>query len=263
MILYFSATGNTEFVAKELASRLNDECINLLERVKTNNTEAFTSDKAYIVCAPVYVGEMPRFMASFLEQISLNGNKDVYFIFTCGGYAGISGKLAESLMKKKNMTYKGHAELTMPNNYVINDHYSMTGNDEIEDRITKVYSQLDDIANVIKSNEELKSRHILFLEILATVPLNPVWSKFKFKDDKFYADDKCIGCKKCEKMCPLNNIKMLDSKPTWNNHCTHCMACIGNCPVEAINYGEITADKTPYNINKYEDFIGELRKNHY
>lgn len=33
MILYFSATGNTEFVAKQLAKRLDDECINLLDRI--------------------------------------------------------------------------------------------------------------------------------------------------------------------------------------------------------------------------------------
>ena len=33
MIVYFSATGNTAFVAKELAARLNDECVDLLHRV--------------------------------------------------------------------------------------------------------------------------------------------------------------------------------------------------------------------------------------
>ena len=32
MVLYFSATGNTEFIAREIARGLNDECINLLER---------------------------------------------------------------------------------------------------------------------------------------------------------------------------------------------------------------------------------------
>ena len=34
MILYFSATGNTEFIAKELAKCLADECVNLLNRFK-------------------------------------------------------------------------------------------------------------------------------------------------------------------------------------------------------------------------------------
>ena len=35
MVLYFSATGNTEFIAKEIAERIGDEALNLLERIKT------------------------------------------------------------------------------------------------------------------------------------------------------------------------------------------------------------------------------------
>lgn len=42
MILYFSATGNTEYIAKEIAQRLNDECINLLDRVKRLTIAFFT-----------------------------------------------------------------------------------------------------------------------------------------------------------------------------------------------------------------------------
>ena len=58
------------------------------------------------------------------------------------------------------------------------------------------------------------------------------------KADDFYAKDVCIGCGKCAKLCPLNNIAIVDKKPVWGDHCTHCMACIGNCPVEAIT-GEL------------------------
>ena len=34
MVLYFSATGNTRFLATQLAEKLGDECTDLLERVK-------------------------------------------------------------------------------------------------------------------------------------------------------------------------------------------------------------------------------------
>ena len=34
MVLYFSATGNTRFLATELAQKLGDECTDLLERIK-------------------------------------------------------------------------------------------------------------------------------------------------------------------------------------------------------------------------------------
>ena len=261
MVLYFSATGNTEYIAKQLAVRLNDESFNILDRVKANNTEALISDKPYIICAPVYVCEMPRFMAKFLKKTPLDGNKEVYFVFTSGGYAGISGKLAEKIIRKKNMIYKGHAEITMPRNYVINDHYPMLPKEAVEERLEKAYAQLASITEIIKANGNLKARNVQLWETLVTVPFNPIWCKLQFKDKDFYAKDNCIGCGKCEKLCPLNNIKMVNKKPTWNQNCTHCMACIGNCPVEAIGYKRTDGMKTPYNICKFKYLTDKLEIN--
>ena len=68
MILYFSATGNTEYIAQEVARRLNDECINLLDRIKKDDHSVLHSDTPFIICAPVYVCEMPRFMSKYLKN---------------------------------------------------------------------------------------------------------------------------------------------------------------------------------------------------
>ena len=72
--------------------------------------------------------------------------------------------------------------------------------------------------------------------------------------------DICIGCGKCEKLCPLNNIKIVDKKPVWGNECSHCMACIGYCPVEAIEYGTVSQQKEPYRFGKYRYVIDNLTK---
>ena len=45
MVLYFSATGNTEYIAQELARCLEDECINLLDRIKQNDHSVLYSEK--------------------------------------------------------------------------------------------------------------------------------------------------------------------------------------------------------------------------
>lgn len=260
MVLYFSATGNTEFIAKELAKRLDDECINLLDRVKTNNHVPLYSEKPFIICAPVYVCEMPRFMSKYLKEQTFSGSKDVYFIFTSGGYCGISGILAKSMFKKKHMVCHGYAEIKMPRNYVANDSYPMLEKEEIERRIQDAYHQLDGIAASIRSRGRLTARHVFLFETLITVPFNPVWCKYKLTAKDFYVKDSCVGCGKCAKLCPLNNIKLVDKKPVWSDQCTHCMACIGNCPAEAIEYGTITQDKEPYNFGKYRYVVDELEK---
>lgn len=258
MVLYYSATGNTEYIAKELSKRLDDECIDLLNRFKNHDYSELHSDKPFIICAPVYVCEMPRFMSKHLKKQVFSGNKNVYFIFTSGGYCGISGQLAKWMFRKKKMKYMGRAEFKMPRNYVANDSYPMLPKEEVEERIINSHKMLNPVAETIKAGGKLKARHIFLFETLITLPFNPVWSKYKLRANDFYYTDKCIGCGKCEKLCPLNNITIKDKVPVWGDYCSHCMACIGNCPVRAIEYGNITQEKEQYNFGKYSYVTKEL-----
>ena len=260
MVLYFSATGNTEFIAREIARGLEDDCLNLLERVKSNDHSVLHSEKPFVICAPVYVCEMPRFLDKYLKQQTFTGSRDVYFVFTSGGYAGISGNLARWLVKRKQMNYLGHAEFKMPRNYVANDHYPMLPFDQIRQRILDSYEQVQEVVSDIRAGRTLKARHVYLFELLITLPFNPVWSKLKYKTDDFYTTEGCIGCGKCAKLCPLNNISIKDRIPVWGKNCTHCMACIGNCPTEAIEYGVISKMKEKYNFGKYAHVVQKVKK---
>lgn len=257
MVLYFSATGNTEYVARELARQLNDDCVDLLPRIKAQDHSVLHSETPFILCAPVYVCEMPRFLSQYLKKQTFTGNRNVYCVFTSGGYCGISGPLAKKLFHKKQMTYCGHAEVKMPRNYVANDAYPMLETEEIESRIRNAQKQLSGIAADIRSGKELSARHVFLFETIITVPFNPVWCKFKLTAAAFYTTEQCIHCGKCVKLCPLNNITLKDGRPLWGSQCTHCMACIGNCPTQAIEYGTITQSKVPYNFGKYRYVVEE------
>ena len=60
----------------------------------------------------------------------------------------------------------------------------------------------------------------------------------------------CIGCGKCEKLCPLNNITLQNARPVWGSNCTQCMACICYCPTRAIEYGKKSAGKPRYHFEE-------------
>lgn len=260
MVLYFSATGNTEFIAREIARGLNDECINLLDRIKRSDHSVLHSEKPFVICAPVYVCEMPRFLSKYLKEQTFSGSRAVYFIFTSGGYCGISGVLAKSMFQKKGMTYRGHAEFKMPRNYVASDAYSMLSPQETEGRIREAHSMIPTVVSSIKSGKPLVSRHVFLFESIITLPFNPVWCKLKLRAKDFLTTDKCISCGKCVKLCPLNNIALANGTPVWGDSCTHCMACIGNCPTEAIEYGSISLGKEKYNFGKYSHVADTLTK---
>ena len=260
MVLYFSATGNTEFIAKEIAKRTNDECLNLLDRIKKQDFSTLSSDKPFVICAPVYVCEIPRFMMKYLKKLTFTGNKNVYFILTSGGYSGPSGILLKKIFKKKKMICHGHADFKMPRNYVASDAYPMLDKEQVEERLSSAYQQVDQVVSDITSGNALTARHVSFFETAITLPFNPIWCKFKLSAKGFFVDNSCIGCGKCEKLCPLNNIKLIDKKPVWDKQCTHCMACIANCPVKAIQYGNITQNKERYTFGQYKYVIDQIDK---
>ena len=256
MVLYFSATGNTRFLASELAKKLGDECVDLLGRVKKNDLSEIRSDRPFIICTPVYVCEMPRFLSKYLRNVKLTGSRKVYFIADSAGYGGITGYLAKKLFRRKKMEFMGYSELVMPRNYFIS-HYPPQSESEIKERLVSACRQLDDIAQTIQKGGKLKARYVFMFEKLITIPFNPVWSKYKMSAKEFFADSKCISCGRCEKVCPLNNISIRDKKPVWGSSCTHCMACIGNCPTGAIEYGTVTREKGKYNFMNYKHLISD------
>lgn len=252
MVLYFSATGNTAYVAQTLAGMLEDEELNLLDRIRSRDTSEIRSDSPFVICAPTYVCEMPRFLADYLRKTPLTGSREVYFVFTSGGYAGISGMQGAQIVRRKGMIYKGRAELKMPRNYIATNRYPELSQDEIEERIRDTRDSLPAVAETIRRGGVLTARHVWLFEPLITVPFNPVWYRFRQPVRDFYATDKCVSCGLCARLCPLKLIHMEDGKPGWSGRrCAHCMSCIQNCPAEAIEYGSITPGKKRYLFKKY------------
>ena len=251
MVLYFSGTGNTEYIARLIAEGLGDECIDLFDRIRTNDKSSLYSEKTYVICAPIYVCEMPLFLMKYLKSINFNGNNKVYFIFTSGGYCGSAKVQAKLFSLKKNLRFLGCSEFVMPRNYVANNRYAMDDEEVIYSKISKANKKINPVVEAIKNERKHKSRHVWLFETLIIAPFAPIWTKYKLIAKDFYSTEECVGCGICEKVCPLNNIEVISKKPEWGESCTHCMACISKCPKKAIEYGNLTQGKMRYLLKDY------------
>ena len=92
MILYFSGTGNSAYVAKRIGKMINDEVVHLFEKIKDNDFSPLQSKRPWVIVVPTYAWRIPRIVEYWLKNTPLQGNQDIYFVMTCGGSIGNAGK---------------------------------------------------------------------------------------------------------------------------------------------------------------------------
>lgn len=69
MILYFSGTGNSRYVARKIAQELNDELISLNQLIKEEKTdELISADKPFIFVCPTYAWRLPIVVTDFIKN---------------------------------------------------------------------------------------------------------------------------------------------------------------------------------------------------
>ena len=251
MILYFSATGNCAFAARRIAEKIGDEAVSLTPKLRAQDHSALYSEKPWVVVSPVYVAEMPRLLSDWLRATPLNGSRDIFFVFTAASEMSCSGYFAKKLAEEKGLVYHGSASVKMPTNYPI--FFTVKDEDACRAIIREAIPTIDKAAEIIALRGIIGEKKPGAATIAATVPVNELYYKYFVKAKDFYATDACIGCGKCERVCPCANIRLTDGRPVWGEKCTHCMACMSGCPREAIEYGKKTRGKRKYHFPSLEE----------
>lgn len=250
MIIYFTGTGNSKYVADILSEQLNDQSVDAGQMIKKGVKGEFESKNPWIFISPTYSWQIPHVFEKFIKESTFRGTKTAYFIMTCGGDIGNAQAQIMSICTDINLEYRGVAEVIMPDNYVAM--YSVSNKEESEKIIKNSIPLIHKCINTIKEEGVLEHRKVVVMDKIKSTIITPLFYKFMAKSKKFkVTTEKCISCGQCSNKCPLNNITLIDGYPKWSNNCTHCMACISYCPTEAIQYGKTTVGRERYKCKVY------------
>lgn len=88
-IYYFSGTGNSLKVAKDLSEQLEDSKIVQICKNNMSILKDTQSEKIGFVF-PVYFSGIPVMLKSFMENLQVGKHNYVFAIATCGGSVGTS-----------------------------------------------------------------------------------------------------------------------------------------------------------------------------
>lgn len=253
MILYYSGTGNSRYAASIIAAQAGDElvCMNDIMRDRIQNPYvaqyAFRSDRPFVFVCPTYCWRMPRIVEQFIRKSRFEGCRDAYFYLTCGSGTGAAAKHAESFCQEMEFHFMGLGSVRMPENYITL--FSAPSYDDAQGIIRAAVSQIESAGRLIGMSKPIADPNEgTGIHALPT-KLNTLFYKHFVNDKKYTVKDSCIGCGSCAKICPLANIVLEDGRPVWNGNCTQCMACIGICPQNAIEYGRRSQNKRRYYLH--------------
>ena len=239
-IYWFSGTGNSLYAAKKLAEAMGD--IKLVPMTNGIPAESVGGEGCKIgFVFPSYYGDLPRIVRGFAEKLNILAETDVFVVVTMGAFGQGSVKAMEKLLTAKGLPLRYGVGVRINGNYILRYDPAMFGaksDKHIQSKLNKADKRIMEIAEDVKNGKQKVKTNALTTKTL--------YQNIVSLDSGFTANEKCTGCGLCERICPVNNIKLADGKPTWQHHCEHCVACISWCPTTAINNGPATVKRTRY-----------------
>jgi ferredoxin len=256
-ILYFSGTGNSLQVAKDISNEL--EKVELYKLTSLANEEEIKIESRILgIVFPVYYARLPLIVEELVRKLELSKDTYVFAVATYGG------AVADVLIKLNNILQNGGRILNsgflihMPANNIF------AYNPSVGKRKNKIFKRekrnVKEISDIIKERKDYKCElsklmiDIVIDRILIKVT-DKIMENFRIRDEKFWINAKCNSCRLCERICPVNNIEFNSNKPVWKHKCEQCTACIQYCPKEAIQWGNKTIKRNRYrnpNVNIIE-----------
>lgn len=240
MIFYFSATGNSKYVATRLAKQLNETIVSISDCFQTNKFSFDLKDDEQIgFVTPTYFFGLPTIVNEFLDRLEISKTKKAYVfhIATFGTTTGQTGKMMNELLLKKGLHLDGKFSVKMVDTWTPT--FNLTNKDKLSKINKNAEEEIDYVCNQIKNKNVGDYSHNKIPLFMVNM-YYPTYDK-KRKTENFHLEDTCIGCGICAKKCPVKAIKMHNSKPIWvKDECTLCLGCLHRCPRFSIQYGKNT-----------------------
>ena len=122
MIFYFSGTGNSKWIAEQIAKAQNEVLVFMPNAIRDGIEEFVLADDEKVgFVFPVYSWGPPLSVLRFLDWVTLSNyhSQYVFFVCSCGDDTGLTEELFSRALSRKGMECNAGFSVAMPNNYVL------------------------------------------------------------------------------------------------------------------------------------------------
>lgn len=241
-LYYFSGTGNSLHIAKELHKKFPDST--LIPIISLLNKEIIKIEAEVVgIIFPLYLTTVPKPVDEFIKKIDITSVKYSFSVITRIGTFSVANVYIKKVLRKKGMWLDASFMVNMANNspaglkpFADQKWVQKIADDKVSALEEKVQQNLKIIVDKITKREKIFSNgSASFLSNM----LEPLMTKLTGKASAsipFYTDESCTKCMVCENVCPSGRVKVVDEKIIWDNavQCYYCYACFNFCPTQSI-----------------------------
>lgn len=223
IVFYFTATGNSLFVARQLT----DTPLSIPQELKKSGLTYEADEIGFVF--PDYAASAPMIVREFLEKAQLKASY-MFSVITFGNASVNVAKWWDDYAKEHGVSFHYIKPLLMVDNYLpvfdMNEQKKM--DKHTDENLAAIIS---DIA-AKKSYVEPSDMGFFNEEMLRGMQDQ----HFSMTADRLLElkEGRCIQCMTCEKVCPHKNFSIADEAVAFQGKCEYCLACVHNCPQKAL-----------------------------
>jgi ferredoxin len=236
-IYFFSGTGNSLHVARELQERLGGgEPVPIVGALRAGRI-ASTAETVGLVF-PIHNLTSPAIVRTFVRRADLRSAKYLFAVATreCSEVVFLE---IDRLLARQGRSLKAWFSLEMPCTYT--PLFPLPSAEERARMERKLEQNLGRIGAVVAAREVSRQRDdplVFFFGRVLYPGIKAYMFAFRFPGmaRSFHADSRCTGCGVCGRVCLAGRIRMRDGRPEWRGDldCLYCFACLHLCPAQAV-----------------------------
>ena len=223
LVFYFTATGNSLFVARQFS----DNPLSIPQELKKGSLKYEADEIGFVF--PDYAASAPMIVREFLQKAKFSAPY-MFSVITFGNASVNVSEWWNNFAKEHGVSFNYIKPIMMVDNYL--PVFDM--NEQI-----KIDKHTDEsLAAIIADLAAQKS----FIEPSDLGRFNVDMLKgmqdhhFSMTADRLLGlkADRCIQCMTCQKVCPHKNFTPSGDAVTFSGKCEFCLACVHNCPQKAL-----------------------------
>ena len=177
MVLYFSGTGNSKYIAKRIAEAIQENAVDLNMKIKENDTSPLQTGRDVIIVTPTYAWRIPKIVSEWIDKTEFIGGKRIWFVMNCGSEIGNAAKYNRELSEQKKLQYMGTAQILMPENYIAM--FDAPEAEEARKIIAKAEPDIEKVIAYIRNGKEFCLPRNNLYDRFMSGPVNPIFYKLK------------------------------------------------------------------------------------